>query len=67
MFGVEREHTTLQAERLDQLWRSRNLIALLVDHQMAEHDLIGFVFSSQRRARSRRDMCWNWLTRLRVT
>jgi hypothetical protein len=41
VFGVEREHATLQAERLDQLWRRRNLIALLVDHQMAEHDLIG--------------------------
>ena len=41
VFGVEREHTTLQAEGLDQLRRGRNLVALLRDHQMAEHDLIG--------------------------
>jgi len=40
VFGVEREHTTLQTERLDQLWRRRNLVALLLDHQMAEHDLV---------------------------
>jgi hypothetical protein len=29
VFGVEREHATLQAERLDQLRGGRNLIALL--------------------------------------
>src|ERR1700728_983427 len=51
VFGVEREHTTLQAEALDQLWRGRNLVALLRDHQMAEHDLIGL---PQRRHHVRR-------------
>ena len=51
MFGVEREHTTLQAERLDQFRRGWNLVALLFDHQMAEHDLIGL---PQRRHHVRR-------------
>ena len=51
MLGVEREHTTLQAERLDKLWRGRNLVAFLLDHQVAEHDLISL---PQRRHHVRR-------------
>src|SRR5208283_2239354 len=51
VFGVEREHATLQAERLDQIRRGRNLVALLFDHQVAEHDLIGL---PQRRHHVRR-------------
>jgi hypothetical protein len=40
VFGVERKHAIVQAERLDKLWRCRNLVALLLDHEMTEHDLI---------------------------
>jgi len=39
--GVEREQAVCQAKRLDQFWRGRNLVALLRDHQMPKHDLIG--------------------------
>jgi len=41
VLGVEREQTALHPQRLDQFRRSRDFVALLVDHQMAEHDLIG--------------------------
>ena len=51
MLGVKREHATLQAERLDQLRRGWNLVALLFDHQMTEHDLISL---PQRRHHVRR-------------
>src|SRR5664279_5476348 len=41
MLGVKSEETALQAERLDQFRRRRDFIAFLVNHQMAEYDLIG--------------------------
>src|SRR5208282_1954449 len=51
VLGVEREHATLQSERLDQFRGRRYLIALLPDHQMAEDDLVDV---AQRRKHVRR-------------
>src|SRR5208283_1416675 len=51
VFGVEGEHAALHAERLNQVGRRGDLVALLLDHQMAEHDLVGL---SQRRHHVRR-------------
>src|SRR4051794_24245955 len=41
VFGVEREHAALHAERLDQFGSRRDLVALRPDHQMTEDDLVG--------------------------
>src|SRR5271157_3539598 len=49
VLGVEREQTSLHPQRLDQLRRGRDFVALLVDHQMAEHDLIGLPQRRQHR------------------
>ena len=50
MLGVEREEAALQTERLDQFRRRRDFVAFLVNHQMAEYDLIGL---AQRRQHMR--------------
>ena len=45
MLGVEREHAALHPERLDQLGSRRNLVALFLNHHVAEHDPVGMAQS----------------------